>query len=61
MSTVKDAAREIVENLPDQATWDDLMYEVYARQKIEQGMADIEAGRTVPHGQVKAEVLGDGD
>ncbi len=34
------------------------MYELYVRQKIEQGFADIDAGRTVPHEQVKAELLG---
>jgi hypothetical protein len=42
MSTAKQAAREIIERLPDQATWD-----------------DIDAGRTIPHERVKAELLGD--
>jgi predicted transcriptional regulator len=27
------------------------------KQKIEEGLADIEAGRTIPHAQVKAELL----
>ena len=61
MSSVKDAARAIVEPLPEQATWDDLMYEFYVKQKIEQGLADIEAGRTVSHESLKAELLGDED
>ncbi|MCB1738759.1 MAG: hypothetical protein KDK91_00190 [Gammaproteobacteria bacterium] len=61
MSSVKDAARAIVERLPEQATWDDLMYELYVKQKIEQGLADIEAGRTVAHESLKAELLGDED
>ncbi|MGI9331632.1 MAG: hypothetical protein ACR2RL_00575 [Gammaproteobacteria bacterium] len=58
MSSVKDAARAIVEQLPEQATWDDLMYELYVKQKIEQGLADVEAGRTHSHEEVKAELLG---
>ncbi len=58
MSSVKEAARQIIDNLPDQATWDDLMYELYVKQKIENGLDDIEAGRTTPHDQVKAELLG---
>jgi predicted transcriptional regulator len=37
------------------------MYELYVKQKIEEGMADIKAGRTVPHEQVKAELLGHAD
>lgn len=61
VSSVKDAARSIVENLPDEATWDDLMYELYVKQKVEEGLTDVEAGRTIPHAQVKAELLGDAD
>ncbi len=61
MPSAKDAARQIIEQLPDQATWDDIMYELYVKQKIEEGLADIEAGRTIPHDQVKAELLGHGN
>ncbi|GJL52623.1 MAG: hypothetical protein NPIRA01_38500 [Nitrospirales bacterium] len=57
MSTAKQAAKKIIDQLPDQATWDDIMYELYVKQKIEAGLADIEAGRTVSHEQVKAELL----
>ena len=57
MPSAKDAARQIIEHLPEQATWDDIMYELYVKQKIEEGLADIEAGRTIPHAQVKAELL----
>lgn len=61
MQSAKEAARQIIEHLPDQATWDDIMYELYVKQKIEEGLADIEAGRTVSHEEVKAELLGRGD
>ncbi len=33
------------------------MYELYVKQKIEQGIADVEAQRIVPHDRVKAELL----
>lgn len=59
--SAKEAARKIIDHLPEQATWDDIMYELYVKQKMEEGLADIEAGRTVPHGEVKAELLGRGD
>jgi predicted transcriptional regulator len=42
---VKDEARRLVENLSDDATWDDLMYEIYVRQTIEAGLRDSEQGR----------------
>jgi predicted transcriptional regulator len=60
MATPKQAAKELIEHLPDQASWNDIMYELYVKQKIEEGLADIEAGRTTPHEQVKAELLGNG-
>jgi predicted transcriptional regulator len=42
---VKEEARRLVERLPDDATWDDVMHEIYVRQSIEAGLADSEAGR----------------
>jgi predicted transcriptional regulator len=57
MSSVKEAARSIVDNLPEQATWDDLMYELYVKQKIEAGLEAAAEGRTVPHEDVKARLL----
>jgi len=55
MSTqsVKEAARHLVENLPEDVTWDDLMYQIYVRQNIEAGLADSEAGRVVEVEEVR--------
>ena len=57
MTTPKQAARQLLDHLPDQASWDDIMYELYVKEKIEAGLADIKAGRTFSHEQVKAELL----
>ena len=59
MATAKEAALEILEHLSDQATWKEIMYELYVKQKLEAGFADIEAWRTILHEQVKADLLGD--
>jgi predicted transcriptional regulator len=61
MQSAKQAAKAIIDQISEQASWDDIMYELYVKQKIEEGLADIEAGRTIPHEQVKAELLGNGD
>jgi predicted transcriptional regulator len=45
--SIKEAARQLIDTLPDDATWDDLMYAIYVRQTIEAGLADGEAGRVV--------------
>lgn len=42
----KDEAHKIVDRLPPNATWDDLMREIYVCQTIERGLADSEEGRT---------------
>jgi regulator of RNase E activity RraB len=44
---VKEEARRLVENLPEDGTWDDLMYQIYVRQNIEAGLADSEADRVI--------------
>jgi len=48
MSTliIKDDAHKLIDKLPDNSTWDDLIYEIYVRQAIEKGLSDISAGRT---------------
>ena len=45
-SNIKAEAKRLIEKLPDDSTWDDLMHEVYVRQAIESGLADSKAGRT---------------
>ncbi len=57
MSPVKEEAKKMIENLPDEATWDDLMYEIYVRQKVEMGLKDIEEGRVVSHEHIKKRFL----
>ena len=48
--------KRLVAQLPAGAGWDDLAYEVYVRQAIEQGVADADAGRTVDHETALARV-----
>jgi len=47
-ATIKEDARLLIERLPEDATWEDLQYEIYVRQAIEAGLKDSRAGRTVP-------------
>lgn len=44
-ANIKEEARRLIENLPDHATWADLMYQIYVRTSIEAGLADSEADR----------------
>ena len=44
---VKNEALRLVERLPEDVTWDELMHEIYVRQSIEAGLADSKAGKTI--------------
>jgi predicted transcriptional regulator len=46
-STVKEEARRLIDQLPDEATWEDVKYQIYVRQAIEAGLKDSHEGRTV--------------
>ena len=53
MSTVKDEARRLIDELPDQATRDDVMYEIYIRQKVDAGLKAEDEGRLLTHEDVR--------
>ena len=52
MQTAKDQVRELLEVLPEDASYEDIQYHIYVRQQIERGLADAEAGRVVSHDEV---------
>ncbi|MGH7709725.1 MAG: hypothetical protein ACREOG_00485 [Gemmatimonadaceae bacterium] len=54
--SIKPDAHRMVDGLPDTASWDDLMYEIYVRQAIEAGLADAEAGRVLSHKEALARI-----
>ena len=54
IKNIKEEARRLIDNLPEDSTWDDLMYEIYVRQAIESGLNDIEAGRVFSVEEVRA-------
>ncbi len=52
MKTAKDEVRELLANLPDDASLEDIQYHLYVRQKIQRGLAAAEQGRTIAHEEV---------
>ena len=47
-ANLKQAAHQLIDKLPDDATWDDVVYEMVTRREIELGLADSDANRTTP-------------
>jgi predicted transcriptional regulator len=57
MYRVREEAKKLLDKLPDEASWDDVMYEIYAVKKIEQGLRAAEEGKVVSHDEVKKRSL----
>ena len=54
-TSIKKAAAQLVRQLPESASWDDLMYEILVRQKIEAGLTDLRDGRKHDHASIRRE------
>jgi predicted transcriptional regulator len=52
-TNVKEQARQLIESLPDDITWEDIASVVFERQRIEEGIADLEAGRVWTSDQIR--------
>ena len=47
MSSAKENVMRILEGLPEDVSLEDIQYHIDVRQKIERGLEDVEAGRTL--------------
>lgn len=50
----KDEAHKIIDRMPPNATWDDLIHEIYVHETVEHGLADSKASRTKDVKDVRA-------
>lgn len=50
----KEAALALVSRLADDASFEDIQYELYVLQGVERGLDDSANGRTVPHEEAAA-------
>ena len=54
MIPAKEEVKRLLELLPDDASLEDIQYHIYVRQKIERGLEDIEADRTISEEEFEA-------
>lgn len=57
MATIKEEAKKLIETLPEQATWDDIMYELYVKMKLSTALHAADEGNVVSHEEVKKRFL----
>ena len=53
MSTAKEEVRKMLDQIPDDASFEDIQYHIYVQEKIEHGLKDIEEGRVLSQEEVE--------
>jgi predicted transcriptional regulator len=53
MSVIKEEARKLIDGLPEEISWDDIIYQMYVRKKIDKGIEAADQGRIMAHEEVK--------
>jgi len=57
VSIAKEEAKKLIDKLPEHATWDDIMYELYVKKKIAVALKAAEEGQVISHEEVKKRLL----
>ena len=53
MHNIKKEIKELIDNLPDNASYEDVIEAIYVRQKIQKGLKDSEDGKYYSHAEAK--------
>lgn len=56
MVSAKQTALNVISNLPEECTMEDIQYQLYVYEKIKRGEQDADAGRLVPQEEAEARV-----
>ena len=54
-ASIKSEAHRLIDELGDDATWEDLIYAIWVRERIERGLAESAGGRLIPHEEIVRE------
>ena len=53
MGSAKEEVRRILEVIPDSASFEDIQYHIYVREKIERGLDDVKNGKLLSQEEVE--------
>ena len=57
VATAKDTVREVLQQMPDDCSLEDVQYQLYLRQKLERSRLAAAEGRVVAHAEVKTAAM----
>jgi hypothetical protein len=53
MKSAKEEVRELLEQLPEDASLEDIQYHIYVRQKVQRELDTLGQGRLISHAEVE--------
>ena len=53
MATTKEEIRRILDTLPDDASWEDVKYSIYVRERVERGQREADQEKLVDQDEVE--------
>ncbi|MDX9873245.1 MAG: hypothetical protein RBT41_12660 [Clostridia bacterium] len=57
MNTAKNEAIKLLEGISDQATWEEIMYQLYVKMKVSAGLNDMNEGKVVSNDEAIKKLL----
>lgn len=54
MATAKEEVRKLIDALPDDASWDDVEYSIYVRERIVRARSEAEQGRLIDEKEIES-------
>jgi predicted transcriptional regulator len=56
MEGIKQQAIQLIQSLPDGATMDDIMAELYFKMQVDAGLKELDEGKGIPHEEVEQRI-----
>ena len=53
MATAKEEIRKLLDALPDDATWEDVQYSIYVRERVERGRREAAQGNLLEQEEIE--------
>ncbi|MGA1840210.1 MAG: hypothetical protein ACMUIU_06245 [bacterium] len=56
MPTIKEEVVKMIKNLPDEVGYDEIMAEIYFKQKVDKSLKQIDEGKVISHKEAKKRI-----
>lgn len=51
--SIKESVKDLIDKLPEDSNYEDIIAEIYFKHQVEEGLAELDSGKGVPHEEVK--------